>query len=342
MKRLGEFELIDLFTRSLGRRGEGVLLGIGDDAAVLAPPPGRRLLATVDAVVEGVHFDRRASPEDVGWKALAVNLSDLASMGARPLWALAALGVPPRAATPRLARVGRGLAACARRYRVSVVGGNVTRARQLSLTVTALGIAVPGRVLTRRGARPGDAILVSGTLGDAAMGLEAGAAAALRRRQLRPVPRLALGRALVGVATACIDVSDGLLQDLGHLCRCSGVGASIRLAELPLSPAYRRATRGRRDPWEPALAGGEDYELVAAVPVGKVAEALGAARRAGTRLSVIGTVVPGRGVRVARCGGGRYRIRRAGHDQILGARGADIALGLSLTGWKEDVGSILP
>ena len=342
MKRIGEFELIDLFTRGMARRGEGVVLGIGDDAAVLQPPPGRRLLATVDGVVEGVHFDRRARPEDVGWKALAVSLSDLAAMGARPLWVLAALAVPPRATPARLARVGSGLAACARRYRVSVVGGNVTRARQLSLTVTALGEAAPGRVLTRSGARPGDAILVSGTLGDAAMGLVPGAAPALRRRQLRPVPRLALGRALAGIASACIDVSDGLLQDLGHLCRLSGVGASIRLAELPLSPAYRAATRGRRDPWEPALAGGEDYELAAAVPPGRVVEALRAARRARTPLSVVGTVIAGRGVRVARCSGGRYRIRHAGHDHLLGARGADIALGLPLTGSKVDVGSILP
>jgi thiamine-monophosphate kinase len=342
LKRIGEFELIDLFTRDLGRRGEGVLLGIGDDAAVLQPPPGRRLLATVDVVFEGVHFDRRAAPEDVGWKALAVSLSDLAAMGARPLWVLVALAVPPRETPDRLARVGRGLFACARRHRASVVGGNVTRARQLSLTVTALGEAAPGRVLTRHGARPGDAILVSGTLGDAAMGLLRGAAPALRRRQLRPVPRLALGRALAGIATACIDVSDGLLQDLGHLCRASGVGASIRLAELPLSPAYRAATRRRRDPWEPALAGGEDYELLVSVPVGRVAEALGAARRVRTPLSVVGTVIAGRGVRVARCEGGRYRIRRAGWDQLLGARGPGMGRGPSLTGSKEDVGSILP
>lgn len=340
MKRIGEFELIALFTRSLDRRGEGVLLGIGDDAAVLEPPPGRRLVATVDAVFEGVHFDRRASPEDVGWKALAVNLSDLAAMGARPLWALVALATPRGRDPAWLVRVGLGLARCARRHRVAVVGGNVTRSRDLSLTVAVAGAAA--RPLTRAGARPGEAVLVSGTLGDAALGLLPGAAPALRRRQLRPLPRLALGQSLVGIATACIDVSDGLLQDLGHLCRASGVGASIRLAELPLSAAYRAATRRRRDPWEPALAGGEDYELVATVPVKRVPEALRAARRARTRLSIIGSVVPGRGVRVARGAGGLYRIRHAGWDQRLGARGADIAAGLSLTGSKVDVGSILP
>lgn len=311
---VGEFELIELFTRGLPQRGEGVVVGIGDDAAVLAPPRGERLVLSVDAVVEGVHFRRGWAAEDVGWKALAVNLSDLAAMGARPLWALVALGTPPGRDPAWLARVGLGLAGCARRYRVAVVGGNVTRARDLSLTVTVAGAAT--RPMTRVGARPGDAVLVSGTLGDAALGLSPGAVAALAARQRRPVPRVALGRALAGIATACIDVSDGLLQDLGHLCRASGVGASVRLAELPLSPAYRAATRRARDPWAAALSGGEDYELVATVPVRRLGEALGAARKAGTRLSVVGSVVAGRGVQVARPGGGRYRPRRAGHDHL--------------------------
>src|SRR5512136_1262059 len=143
MNRLGEFELIELFTRALPLRGEGVLVGVGDDAAVLHPPRGERLVATADAVFEGVHFDRRFSAADVGWKALAVNLSDLAAMGARPLWALVALALPVPADAPRLARIGRGLAACARRHGIAVAGGNVTRAAELSLTVTALGSVPP-------------------------------------------------------------------------------------------------------------------------------------------------------------------------------------------------------
>lgn len=311
---VGEFELIERFTRGLPARGEGVLVGIGDDAAVLDPPRGERLVLSVDAVVEGVHFRRGWAPEDVGWKALAVNLSDLAAMGARPLWALVALATPRGRDPAWLTRVGLGLARCARRHRVAVVGGNVTRARDLSLTVAVAGAA--GRPMTRSGARPGDAVLVSGTLGDAALGLRPGAAAALRARQRRPRPRLALGRRLAGIASACVDVSDGLLQDLGHLCRASGVGASLRLAELPLSPAYRAATRRARDPWAAALSGGEDYELVVTVPVRRLPEALAAARRAGTRLSVVGSVVAGRGVQVARPGGGRYRARTAGHDHL--------------------------
>jgi len=276
-------------------------------------------VATVDAVEEGVHFDARFSPADVGWKALAVNLSDLAAMGARPLWALVALGVPAGTPAARLAGVARGLGACARRYGVAVAGGNVTRAPGLSLTVTVVGSVRAGRALRRDGARVGDAVLVSGTLGEAALGLELGAAARLARRQRRPEPRLALGRALSGLASAAIDVSDGLVQDLGHLCQASGVGASLRLAELPLSPAYRRATAGRVDPWAPALSGGEDYELCVTVPGRRVPAALAAARKAGTPLCVVGTVTRARGVQVARPGGGHHPVT-PGHDHLAAVR----------------------
>jgi thiamine-monophosphate kinase len=315
----GEFDLIRAFTRALPLTGEGVVLGPGDDAALLRPPRGEELVATVDAVEEGVHFDGRFTAADVGWKALAVNLSDLAAMGARPLWALVALGVPPGTPAARLAGVARGLGACARRYGVAVAGGNVTRAPGLSLTVTVVGGVRAGRALRRDGARPGEAVLVSGTLGEAALGLEPGAPARLARRQRRPEPRLALGRALSGLASAAVDVSDGLVQDLGHLCRASGVGASLRLAELPLSQAYRRATAGRPDPWAPALSGGEDYELCVTVPVRRVPAALAAARAAGTPLCVVGTVTRARGVQVARPDGGHHPVTR-GHDHLAALR----------------------
>ena len=337
MRPIGEFELIALFTREFPAAGGGVVVGIGDDAAVLRPPAGELLLATVDAVVVGVHFGRAFAPEDVGWKALAVNLSDVAAMGGRPLWALVALATPRGEDPDRLARIARGLAACAGVHGVKVVGGNVARARQLSLTVTVLGSVRPDRILRRSGARAGDALLVSGTLGDAALGLAAGASPALARRQRRPTPRLALGRALAGVARACIDVSDGLLQDLGHLCRASGVGASLRLSELPLSAAYRSAARRLRDPFEPALSGGEDYELLAAVPVQRVPEALQAARRARTPLAVVGSVLPGRRLQLVRCEGGLRPVRRLGHDHF-----AAVPRERSLTWAPEDVGSILP
>jgi thiamine-monophosphate kinase len=315
-----EFELIAAFTRALPLTGEGVVLGPGDDAALLRPPRGEELVATVDAVEEGVHFDARFAPSDIGWKALAVNLSDLAAMGARPLWALVALGVPPGTAPARLAGVARGLGACARRFGVAVAGGNVTRAPGLSLTVTVVGSVKRGKALRRAGAKPGDAVLVSGTLGEAALGLEPGAPPSLARRQRRPEPRLALGRALVGLATAAIDVSDGLVQDLGHVCDASRVGASLRLAELPLSAAYRRRTAGRDDPWKPALSGGEDYELCVTVPGPRVRRALDAARAVGVPLSVVGTITRARGVQVARPGGGHHPVSR-GHDHLAAVRG---------------------
>jgi thiamine-monophosphate kinase len=297
-RRPGEFETIARFTRALPVAGPGVVLGPGDDAAVLRPTPGEDLVATVDAVVAGVHFDRRFSPADVGWKALAVNLSDLAAMGARPLAALVALGLPRGTASATVGGIARGLGACARTFGVAVVGGNVSRANALSLTVTVLGAVPEGRAVLRSGARPGDLVAVTGTLGDAALGLRPGAARALARRQRRPLPRLAAGRALAGVVRAAIDVSDGLVQDLGHLCRASRVGARIGAHELPLSPAYRRAVARHADPWRAALAGGEDYELVVAIPPAGLAAAQVAAARAGTALTVIGRFVRGRGVRI--------------------------------------------
>jgi thiamine-monophosphate kinase len=196
-----------------------------------------------------------------------------------------------------------------------VVGGNVTRAPGLALSVTVCGAVPAGTALRRAGARPGHAIMVSGTLGEAALGLRPGASARLTRRQRRPEPRLALGWALRGIASAAIDLSDGLVQDLGHLCLASGVGASLRLAELPLSPAYLRATAGLADPFAPALSGGEDYELCLTVPLGRVRQALAVARRVGTPLAVIGTVTRQPGVQVARPHGGHHPVAR-GHDHL--------------------------
>ena len=310
----GEFQLIRAFTRALPRRGEGIRVGVGDDAAVLEPPRGEELVATVDAVVEGVHLDPGATPFDCGWKALAVNLSDLAAMGARPLWALVALALPPAAAA-RATGIARGIAACGRATApgLAVVGGNVTRAARTSVTVTVLGAVAPGLAMLRSGARPGDVVAVTGTLGDAALGLRAGAAPALLRRQRRPVPRLGAGRALARVARAAIDVSDGLAADLGHVCRASGVGAEIDVALLPLSTAARREPRAVAV--AAALGGGEDYELCVAIPPARLASARAAARRAGVRLTAIGRFVRGRGVTVRDPAGRRVRPP-PGHDHI--------------------------
>ncbi|HEX9242761.1 MAG TPA: thiamine-phosphate kinase [Anaeromyxobacter sp.] len=311
----GEFELIALFTRALPLEGGEVVLGPGDDAAVLRPRPGEDLVATVDAVVDGVHFDRRATKADVGWKSLAVNLSDLAAMGARPVAALVALALPRGVRAAAVRELARGLGACARAHRIPIVGGNVTRADVLSVTVTALGAVPRGRAVLRAGARPGDLVAVTGTLGDAALGLRRGAAPALARRQRRPTPRVAAGLALAPLAHAAVDVSDGLVQDLGHLCRASGVGCRIGVAELPLSPAYRRAAARLADPFAAALAGGEDYELVLALPPTALGAARAAAARARTPLAVIGRFVRGAGVEVVGTDG-RPRPGPAGHDHL--------------------------
>jgi thiamine-monophosphate kinase len=312
---LGEFELIERLARVLPLEGEGVILGLGDDAAVVAPPRGEELVLTVDEVVEHVHFDRRFTPGDVGWKALAVNLSDLAAMGARPLWALVALAFPRDEPAARILGVARGIAACARRHGLAVLGGNVSRAPALSLSITAVGAVRPGRHLTRSGARPGDLLLGSGTFGDAALGILPGAAPALARRQRRPAPRLALGRAMASIATAAIDVSDGLAQDLGHLAEASRVGAVVETWRIPTSPAYRRRVAGLADPLAAALSGGEDYELLLAVPPRRLGRAMSAARRVGVPLAVMGRFERGRGVRLLGPDG-RLRPVPSGHDHL--------------------------
>jgi thiamine-monophosphate kinase len=283
----GEFELIDAFVSVFDpSKDEGVILGIGDDAAVLRL---RGLTAlTTDSVMEGVHFTPAFSPEDVGHKALAVNLSDLAAMGAQPVAFLCALAVPPPWVS-RVVRVGRGMAALASKHRCALVGGNVTRARQLSITITALGrVAHP---LTRAGARPGDVLLVSGSLGGAAAGLarRPRPTAAQLRRQRRPTPRVELGLAAVGRAHAAIDVSDGFVQDLRHLLEASGVGADVDSTAVP---------RVAGASLEQALSGGEDYELILAAPRSRVPELLRAARSLHVSLTAVGRCTREPGLRM--------------------------------------------
>ena len=262
---LSEFELIARYFRSCGAQRGDVRLGVGDDAAVLECPPGQRLVAAVDTLVEGVHFPRGCPAASIGHRALAVNLSDLAAMGARPAWALLALTLP-EAEEAWLEEFAAGFAELARLHGVALVGGDTTRG-PLCVTVQILGHA-PGEPLLRSGARPGDALFVSGTPGDAAAGLaiEQGRLAApgqaeyLRERFLYPTPRVALGQSLREYASACIDVSDGLLGDAGKLAAASGCGAEIAYADLPLSEPLVLAAGAERA-HELALTGGDDYEL---------------------------------------------------------------------------------
>jgi thiamine-monophosphate kinase len=271
---LGEFDLIErFFSRDAGRAD--VLLGVGDDAALLQVPPGQALVAATDTLVEGRHFLADAPPESVGHQALAVNLSDLAAMGAEPAWALLSLSLPDSDAA-WLQPFASGLYALAERHAVALVGGDTVRGPRV-VTVTALGFVEASQALRRDGARPGDVLYVSGSPGEAAAGLEllqrdraADPHGRLVRRYRFAEPRLALGRALRGRASAAMDVSDGLYGDLHKLCAASGVGARLVLEQLPVSEELSRRY-SRTDCERFVLFGGDDYELLFTVPADRAA-----------------------------------------------------------------------
>lgn len=263
-----EFELIDRHFTGRGARREDVLAGVGDDAALVAAPPDGTLVLALDTLVEGVHFPAGFDARFIGHRALAVNLSDLAAMGAEPAWALLGLTIPS-VDEHWLSGFSSGLDALARRHGVALVGGDTTRG-PLTVTISLAGTVPAGRALQREGARAGDDLWVSGTPGDAAAGLailqgrlnaQGRARDALLARFQLPQARVALGVALRGLATACIDVSDGLLGDLAKLCATSGVGADVASRELPLSAGLCSvAAPEARIAW--ALGGGDDYELL--------------------------------------------------------------------------------
>ncbi|HTL15256.1 MAG TPA: thiamine-phosphate kinase [Thermomonas sp.] len=301
---MAEFDLIERIRARAGSRAD-VALGIGDDAALLAPPPGLQLALAMDTLNAGVHFPAGTAPADVGWKALAVNLSDLAAMGADPAWCTLSLSLPDDAPA-FIDRFLDGFLALAAAHAVALVGGDTTRG-PLSVCVAAHGFVEPAAALRRAGAGLGDDVWASGTLGDAAGALAQWQAGGdrdprLRARLDRPQPRLALGQALRGVASACIDVSDGLLADLGHLCAASGVGAEVEIDALPASAALRAAFDGdaRR-----ALqaAGGDDYELCFTAPASARAAVLAAADSVATQVTRVGRIEAQPGLRLVDAAG---------------------------------------
>ena len=304
---LGEFELIDRFFREAGGRRGDVVLGVGDDGAILRPPEGFDLIAVSDTLVEGVHFPAGAPARSVGHRALAVNLSDIAAMGGAPAWSLLALTLP-RAEEAWLKEFAKGFSLLALEHEVSLVGGDTTRG-PLMIGVQVLGFVPHGVALRRAGGRPGDLICVSGTPGDAAAGLallapdaragagDAASRVALRARFEYPTPRLELGRQLLDIASACIDVSDGLAGDLGKLAAASGCAAVIDLERVPRSEALATLVREgvfeEREALRFMLAGGDDYELAFTVPP-ENREALSELEARG-EVSVIGTLVEATG-----------------------------------------------
>lgn len=334
-----EFDLIARIRNRVVPRGD-VVLGIGDDAALLQPPPGMQLAVAMDTLNAGVHFPHGTAAADIGWKALAVNLSDLAAMGAQPAWCTLSLSMP-QADAAWLDGFVEGFAALASRHEVALVGGDTTSG-PLSVCVTVHGVVEPGTALRRDRARAGDDVWVSGTPGDAAGALallqaadglappDAGPTrdarphvpdapiASLRARLDRPTPRIGLGRALRGVAHACIDVSDGLLADLAHICAASAVGATIELTALPASAALASAfdadSRQRLQ-----ATGGDDYELCFTAPPAARRAVSSLAAQAGVQLTRIGRIDAGHGVRALDAGGRERAWPRAGFEHFSAA-----------------------
>jgi thiamine-monophosphate kinase len=286
----GEFSLIARHFRPLAGSGA---LSLSDDAAVFAPPPGRELVVSADALVAGVHFLPDDPPALIGRKLLRSNLSDLAAMGATPLGYLMTVAAPRATPDGWFAGFAAGLAADQAEFGISLLGGDTTStAGPVSLSLTILGHVAPGAALRRGGAVAGDGLWVSGSIGDGALGLLAARGEIadpdgyLAGRYRLPRPRLALGQAVAGIAHAGMDVSDGLVQDCGHLCRAGGLGAVIEAAAVPLSPAARAADRLAL-----CLTGGDDYELLLAVPPGSEAALAQAAARCCTPVTRIGAFV---------------------------------------------------
>jgi thiamine-monophosphate kinase len=317
-----EFELIGKHFARLGAQRHDVRIGVGDDGAVLMPPASRELVVVTDSLVEGVHFPVGSPAASVGHRAFAVNLSDIAAMGAEPAWALLALTIP-RSDEAWLSQFARAAGDLCRRHHVALVGGDTTRG-PLSITVTIIGIVPVGVALERRGGQPGDAIFVTGSPGDSAAGLaleqarlhvsDALSAQILRDRFLFPTPRCEIGVALRGLASACIDISDGLGGDLEKLCAASGCGAEVEASALPVSEPLVGAV-GRELAREYALTGGEDYELLFTVPLARLGAMTHAIAHGLGPVTRIGSLVAGSGVRVfAR--GGVMQFSGAGYDHF--------------------------
>lgn len=312
-----EFALIDRIRARVATRGD-VVLGIGDDAALLQVPPGRLLAVATDTLNIDVHFPGDTGAAELGWKSLAVNLSDLAAMGAQPAWATLSLSLP-HAGEPWLDAFLDGFLDLATRHDVALVGGDTTRG-PLSVSVTVHGFVEAGAALRRDGAREGDDIWVSGTLGDAAAALaqwRAGGAGdpELRARLDRPVPRVEAGLALAGMAHAAIDVSDGLLADLGHVCSASGVGAEVRLDALPASPLLLKRFDAQARAALQAT-GGDDYELCFTAAPARRDAIVGIARRCDVPLTRIGCIVAGTGVRALHPDGTEWHPERSGYTHF--------------------------
>lgn len=325
-----EADVIATYLAPLAETFPGAL-GLRDDAAVIVPPAGHDLVVTTDAIAAGVHFLAGDAAGDIGWKALAVNVSDLAAKGAEPLAYQMALSFPDSPTHLWMTQFSQGLAQAQTTFGLVLCGGDSDRRPgPLSITITAFGSVPKGRLVPRTTARPGDRLFVSGTLGDAALGLKLrrdpalshawglsqGETDHLVHRYLRPEPRLALRQALRGHASAAMDLSDGLAKDLSRMCEVSGVAARVRLLDMPLSDAARQVVLSDARQHTAIVAGGDDYEILAAVPVDARGQFKATAQSAGMSVTEIGEVTAGRGLVIETPEGGVLQLDRAGWEHF--------------------------
>jgi len=318
---LNEFDLIRRFFCDQPVRRPDVSLGIGDDAAIVIVPPDRELVVASDMLVAGIHFPELTDAYSIGHKALAVNLSDMAAMGADPTWFTLSISLPS-ADTDWLSNFTAGLLRLGSQYNVELIGGDTTRG-PLTVSIQILGTVPHGQALRRSGAQPGDRVYVTGCLGDAALGLSQVQGKVqlpeeyretVVSRLNRPSPRIAAGIELRGIASACIDISDGLVADLGHVLAASSVAARIEVNRVPLSPAYQCAFP--QFGWTPALSGGDDFELCFTVPPVHQAELRNRSSRLGVPVHEIGVVESGSGLRLLNEHGAEIKVDKAGFDHF--------------------------
>ncbi len=321
-----EFALIARLFAPLARDWPGAY-GLLDDAATIAVPPAEELVVTKDLIVEGVHFMPDDPPDLIARKLLRVNVSDLAAKGARPVGYLLGLTISRRTTLDWLDRFAAGLGADQARYGMSLIGGDTTAGEGPAVfSLTAFGSLPIGTIMRRGGAKPGDRVFLSGSVGDAALGLmalkgelptlDAAARTYLVGRYHVPEPRPELGVRLRGLAHAALDVSDGLIADLGHMAEVSGVGAEIEIASLPLSPAAQSALAADGALIDTILTGGDDYEILFAAPEAAAQVIQEAAKATGTAVTAIGRIVAGRGVKALRPDGTPHRLERTGFRHL--------------------------
>ncbi|WP_180165428.1 thiamine-phosphate kinase [Acinetobacter sp. YH12049] len=300
---MAEFSIIDTYFNR--QNINSVDLGVGDDSALLTPPPQQQLVICADTLVAGRHFPLDTKPHAIGWKSVAVNLSDIAAMGAKPHSILLALSLP-QIDHDWLKGFSQGLYDCCDQFGVSLIGGDTTQSPHLTISVTALGWVDIGKAVTRSGAQIGDYICVSGQVGDAAFGLNH-LGHRLQHRLDYPTPRCLLGQQLKGLANSMIDVSDGLAQDLGHILAASHVGAEIELDQLPIDPDVKQLQQEKQ--WQYALAGGDDYELCFTISPQNYKKLL--QLKLDVNISKIGQITPNLGI----------RYNNHGVDQVLKFKG---------------------